>query len=211
MMMYHTTRAALAFSSRHGISGARRTFFASSTDFTTLLQTADVHCLQQDDGVTKQYVLAASGMEEDMVKKVPQLHLARIYLKENTIFGAKAVNTTLGNLPHVCGRMLDAARKDGGNEARSTLHGLSEWVLAEKLNDMQDAEKKIVARIADGKLDSYNEQMWEKLALEYVDQGLGDEANLYLGNSATLIRIEHQADTTEFADTSGGAMAVFKF
>eukprot|EP00545_Synedropsis_sp_CCMP1620_P008088 CAMPEP_0119010862 /NCGR_PEP_ID=MMETSP1176-20130426/5303_1 /TAXON_ID=265551 /ORGANISM="Synedropsis recta cf, Strain CCMP1620" /LENGTH=210 /DNA_ID=CAMNT_0006963603 /DNA_START=37 /DNA_END=669 /DNA_ORIENTATION=+ len=207
MMMLHTTRAA---SPLRLIGGVSRTFFASSTDHTTLLQDADVHCIPLDDGL-KQYVLAASGMEEAMVKKVPQLHLARIYLKEQTVYGAKVVNKTLGDIPSVCGRLLDAAKQDGGRQARSMLHGLSDWVLAEKLSDMQDAEAKVVAKIADGNLDSYNEKMWEQLALEYVNQGLGDEANLYLEKDATLIRIEHQADTSEFANTSGGTMAIFEF
>jgi hypothetical protein len=166
--------------------------------------------MPQDDGV-KQYVLAASGMEEAMVKKVPQLHLARLYLKNDIMYGAKVVNRTLGDIPHVCARLVDAARKDGGKEARSTLHGLSDWVMSEKLEGMQDAEIKIVARIADGNLDTYDEKMWEKLAREYVNEAKGDEAHLYLEKGASLIQIEHQTDSSDFSNTSGGAMAIFEF
>jgi hypothetical protein len=189
---------------------SRRTFFASSTDFTRLLQDSEVHCMPQDDGV-KQYVLAASGMEEAMVRKVPQLHLARLYLKNDIMYGAKVVNRTLGDIPNVCARLVDAARKDGGKEARSNLHGLAEWVISEKLEGLEDAEIKIVARIADGNIDTYDKKIWEKLALEYVNEAKGDEANLYLEKGASLIRIEHHIDTSEFSDTSGGAMAIFEF
>lgn len=188
----------------------RRTFFASSTDHTTLLRDAEIHCLPLDDG-KKQYVLAASGMEADMVKKVPQLHLSRLYLDKSKIYGAKVVNRTLGNVPHCCGRLLDAALKDGGKEAHATLHGLSEWVLKEKLTGLEESEAKILEEIANGNLENYDDKLWEQLAMDYVNLGEAEEANLYTEKNATLIRIEHQADTTEFANTSGGAMAIFRF
>lgn len=180
----------------------RRSFFASSTDHTRLLKESEIHCLPQTRG-NNLYVLAAGGMDKDVVQKVPQLHLARIYLDGNKIYGAKVVNKTLGDIPHVCGRLLDAAMKNGGTEAHSTLHGLSEWVLK------RDENPELITEICNGSMANYDAAAWEPLALDFAQSGLAEEANLYLAKEAAkLIRIEHQADETEFANTSGGAMAI---
>ena len=203
---------------------AIRTFFASSTDHTRLLNEAEIHCLAQDDG-SKQYVMAASGMDIDTVRKVPQLHLARLFLQDKTLFGAKVINRTLGNPSAVCGRLVEAALKDvgAGAKARSTLHGLSDWVLegirtqkgVDTLDNLPEAELKAIEAIAKGDLtDSvYQEgkERWEILAREYVDKNLGAEAALYQSKGGKLVTVEHQADTSEFANTSGGAMALFSF
>lgn len=141
-----------------------------------------------------------------MVQKVPQLHLARIYLNgNNVVYGAKVVNKTLGDIPHVCSRLLDAALENGATEAHSTLHGLSEWVL-ESNNNKNDA---IITEICNGNMEHYDAAAWEPLARDFVQSGLADEVNLYLQKQgAELIRIEHRADTSEFANTSGEAMAI---
>jgi hypothetical protein len=191
----------------------KRPFFASSTDHTRLLAEADVHCISKDG--MKQYVLAANGMDLDTVQKVPQLHLARLALDGKKIHGAKVVNRTLGDPKHVCTRLLDAALKDVGlgAEAWSTLHGLSEWVAkgdADALQGMDKAQLDILQGIASGKGSEYHEKGWETVAMEFVNLGLGSESNLYM-KQGKLDRIEHKADGSEFANTSGGAMAIFKF
>jgi hypothetical protein len=201
---------------------SKRTFFASSTDFTRLLDEAEVHRIPQDDGST-QYVMAASGTDADMVKKVPQLHLARLFVLDKTLFGAKVVNRTLGSPSVVCEKLIDAALKDAGAgaQARSTLHGLSDWVLKgikEKEGidaKLKDAEIKALEAIAAGELDEkvYNvgKEGWEKLAREYIEKGNGGEAMMYVSKGGKLVAVEHLADTSEFSNTSGGAMAVFSF
>ena len=167
-----------------------------------------------------QYVLAASGMELEMVQKVPQLHLARLALDGKKIHGAKVVNRTLGDPRHVCPRLLEAALKDAGlegAEAWSTLHGLSEWVAkGDDVDALQGMDKAQVDRLQAIASNSnkggseYDEKGWEMVAMEFVNKGLGSESNLYM-EQGTLDRIEHKADESGFADTSGGAMAVFKF
>jgi hypothetical protein len=201
---------------------SKRTFFASSTDFTRLLDEAEVHRIPQDDGST-QYVMAASGTDVDMVRKVPQLHLARLFVLDKTLFGAKVVNRTLGSPSVVCEKLVDAALKDAGAgaQARSSLHGLSEWVLKgikEKEGidaKLKDAEIKALEAIAAGELDEkvYNvgKEGWEKLAREYIEKGNGGEAMMYVSKGGKLVAVEHLADTSEFSNTSGGAMAVFSF
>ena len=187
-----------------------RSFFASSTDHTRLLKDAKIHCLPLDGG-KKQYVLAPDSVGLDMVTKVPQLHLARIYLDGSKIYGAKVVNRTLGSIPDVCGRLLEAALSDGGKEAHAALHGMSEWVQKGKLVGRKESETKILEEIANGILDNYDDALWQELAMEYAASGIAGEAKLYAENNGTLISIAHKADVSEFANTSGGAMAIFRF
>jgi hypothetical protein len=187
-----------------------RTFFASSTDHTRLLQDAHIHRIQiTDDKV--QYILAPDGIDADMVKKVPQLHLARIFLDRDIIYGAKVVNRTLGVESHVCHRLLHAARMDGGIYAHSNLHGLTDWVQKHKLLDRSETEAKILKEIIDGNQSSYDKDVWANLAMEYAISGLGGEANLYLSNNGVFDSILHHTDKTDFSDTCAGAMALFSF
>lgn len=201
---------------------ALRTFFASSTDHTRLVSEAQVHCISQDGNI-QQFVLAADGVDLDTVKKVPQLHLARICLQDGKkIFGAKVVNRTLGDCPHVCGRLLDAALAEANSkdvEAWSTLHGLSDWVLENGTieNVVRDLKKSQIQRlqsIAKNEMpsssDAMDKEIWERLAVEFANRGFSDESNLYRERGA-LERIEHQADTSEYANTCSGTMAVFRF
>ena len=180
----------------------RRFFFASSTDHTTLLANAEVHCLHKEGG-KKQFVLAASGTERDIVQKVPQLHLARIELDGNKVYGAKVVNRTLGEIPKVCETLLEAAVSEGGTEALATLHGLSNWITS---------DDEIINRICSGDMGCYDEgkEKWETFARQFVDEGVGEEAALYQSRGGELARIEHRADCSEFANTCGEAMAIFR-
>jgi hypothetical protein len=193
-----------------------RNFFASSTDHTRLLEEAQIHCILQENGI-KQYVLVADGVDEETVRKVPQLHLARLNLDQHKIFGAKVVNRTLGNCQDVCGRLLDVALNDTNGKAHawSTLHDLSPWVLSSNnesiVTSLEQTQREQVLAIAKNESDSsLNKTAWEKIAMEYIAQGLSDESNLYL-TKATFGHIEHNADTSDFANTCGGSMAVFHF
>jgi len=218
-----------------------RSFFASSTDHSKLLGTAQVHRLDDDGKQLHQYVIAADGMDVDMVRKVPQLHLARLWRESNVLYGAKVVNSTLGSIHQVCGRLVEAALQDvkdgGGKEAfaRSTLHGLSEWILkglGGNTNNSNDdaALETILASIGDsdvlaveelaksGNLSKISEEIysqaqphWDKLAVEFIKQGLGEEAPLYEASGGVLKQIDHRADNTDYSSSSGGAMALYEF
>lgn len=204
-----------------------RTFFASSTDHKRLLQEAEVHRLEQDDGSVRMYVMAAGGTDLETVKKVPQLHLARIYFRHdtNTMFGAKVVNRTLGDPLQVCPMLVDAILADVGTgcQALSTLHGLSDWVLRgiegkeeiEALSKLPESQLDSLTKIAKGRdLEvSYDngKDSWEQLAAEYVLKGLGAESSLYTSKGATLVGIEHDTDRSDFSSTCAGAMARLSF
>mmetsp|Transcript_21193 Transcript_21193/g.42779 ORF Transcript_21193/g.42779 Transcript_21193/m.42779 type:complete len:222 (-) Transcript_21193:138-803(-) len=208
------------------LNPTKRNFFASSTDHSRLLDSAEVHRVDYD-GRGCQYVLVAHGTDKELVVKVPQLHLARIWLDSDgkTVFGAKVVNRTLGKPVDVCGRVLDAALSDAGEGAlaRSCLHGLSDWVdrgisTCENipiLSELGDAELSAVDAIAKGKCheDAYNmgRDGWERLARDFLSRGLGEEAMLYDSKGGRLERIEHLADDGEFKGTSGGTVAIFSF
>ena len=161
----------LVFAPR-SLRSCRPKFFVSSNDHTRLLKEAKIHCIARDNGV-KQYVLVADGMA-----KVPQLHLARIYLDGSTnipnIYGAKVVNRTLGDCSQVCARLLDAA--------------------------LSPCQMQVLTHKPGPPFRSYQNG-------SFVNKGLGDEAKLY-GEKGSLDRIEHKRDTSEFANTCGGSMAV---
>jgi hypothetical protein len=184
------------------------------------LKEAEIHCLSGANN-SKQYVMAASGLDLETVQKVPQLHLARLWLTDgNRIHSAKVVNRTLGDCSHVCERLLDAALSDAVAagpvvEGWSTLHGLSEWVLKQNTNNDLFAiaiAKKNESSISSSSENDDNERdnIWETVAMDFVNQGLSDESNLYR-EKGLLNRIEHNADTSEFANTCAGSMAVFRF
>mmetsp|Transcript_27769 Transcript_27769/g.41313 ORF Transcript_27769/g.41313 Transcript_27769/m.41313 type:complete len:223 (-) Transcript_27769:32-700(-) len=203
----------------------RRSFFASSTDHTNLLQGAKVHRLDQE-GEKNMYVMAADGMDLETVKTVPQLHMARLWRDGNTLYGVKVVNRVLGSPSDVCRPLVEAALKDAGNEPRalSTVHGLSEWVaegIANKktiatLSSLSigeiEAIKRLTERISVDD-DTYNtaKKGIEMLAKEFLAEGLGEEASLYQSKGGGFVSIDHHADKTDYSDTSFGTMAVFKF
>lgn len=208
-----------------------RSFFASSTDHTRLLADAQVHRLEIDAD-TLQYVLVASGTDIDLVQKVPQLHLARLFLSRGsgdadgdnnmgaTMYGAKVINRTLGEPAHVCDKLVEAARNDGASQAKSTLHGLSDFVVqtvTDTTTTMTTTESQRILAIANGsKLEeSYGDdnvkEQWEQLAKDYVSSGKCAEANLYQDKGAILSKILHFEDKSVFADTCGRSMALFHF
>lgn len=245
-----------------------RSFFASSTDHTRLLQESRVFRLPQSDNGDNNnsnketdhvmYVLAASGSELALVQKVPHLHLARLHrstTKENAddngggggdnviqLWGAKVVNRTLGLPVHVCGKLVDAALEDAlvgsnGNDnnsktytnsvvtAKTTLHGMCDWV--SKLSDEQlrdivagsdnDCNIAALREIAhcknNNQVYAQHQKQWEALAQHYVlnCQDLAHEAALYQSKGAQFKAIFHHADTSEFADTCAGTMALMEF
>jgi len=202
---------------------SKRTFFASSTDHTSLLQESQVHRLGNH-----LYVMAAAGMDAATVQKVPQLHLARLLVDNEVIHGAKVVNRSLGSPAQVCGKLVDAALKDigaGNAQAKSTLHGLSEWVMTgikekegvDAYKDLSATDLQVLEAIASGALlqdpvaYAAGKEGWERLAREFIEKGQGEEAALYVSKGGKLTAVEHLVDASDFANTSGGAMAVFSF
>lgn len=207
----------------------KRSFFASSTDHTTLLQNATAHRIGDDPYGARHYILVPHGTPLDLAKKVDKLQLARIFADRNVIFGAKVVQRTLGSPTHVCGSLLDMALTDASSrgerpQALSALDGLCEWVVKgvegrekiETLVKLQESDKEsyesLKAMLATGcpRLDS--RLGWEDLAKEFIRLGLGDEAALYESKGAELVAIEILADESEdYLRRAGGAKARFSF
>jgi hypothetical protein len=201
---------------------SKRTFFASSTDHTRLLSDSQVFRLPQEDGILL-YALAAGGSDADIVRKVPQLHLARLFVdsQQQHMWGAKVVNRTLGSLPKVCDKLVDAALQDLKRPvlAKSTLHGLSDWVLTvmdkKESSAMQSFDPEtleaVTAVARNQATAQYPKDAWEILAKDFLRHSSEGESALYQAKGATLVEIQHQVDTTEFSDTCAGAMALFEF
>ncbi|KAL3927325.1 MAG: hypothetical protein SGBAC_013130 [Bacillariaceae sp.] len=182
--------------------------------------------MAEGDGTTV-YVMVASGMDATMVRKVPQLHLARMHVKDQTLCNAKVVNRALGTAADVCGPLVDAALTDVGKieaSASSTLHGICQWVRMglngsesiESLKEMQQQERHAIEAIASGKSvpdDVYTKGKygWEKLIDEYVAKGLGEEAALYQAKGGKFVGVDHNADTTAYAEEGAGSIARFTF
>jgi len=207
--------------------------FASSSDDTNLLQDASIHCFTAVSGHL-QYVLVPRGMDS-AVQKDPQLHLARLYRDGNTLYGAKVVNPALGSPKQVCGKLVDAALEDIGShaaaQARSTLHGLSDYVrdllnggkyddggktaaLLAEMSAIPDAQKLASGDIINSNELSGDEKIvWELLARMFTGNcpDLATEAALYESTRALMASLLFGADTSEFANTCGGAMALYRF
>jgi hypothetical protein len=183
-----------------------------------------------------------------------------------TLFGAKVINRTLGSLDVVCGKLVESALSDlqpkspvpplaaSVVRAKSTLHGLSDWVLegfraiqdmpnqdGSTLNQAPDlilssrrnriiyelstSDRTNVFNLANGGATTRDKgvngdgkspaaasnEAWEQLAREYVEQKLSSEAVLYQTYGAVLESIALDADTSDFANTSGGSMAILRF
>lgn len=124
----------------------RRTFFASSTDHTTLLANATIHCIPYDvhQGISsnstedeyyglRQYVLIPNDTPLEVALKVDKLHLARLSADKNIVFSPKVVQRTLGSTSDICQPLLERAlsviEKSKGDTcfAMASLDGLCKW------------------------------------------------------------------------------------
>jgi hypothetical protein len=180
----------------------------------------DVHPGGVDRPRLVQYVLVDRGMDLSTVRRVPQLHLARLWVEDGwKIHGAKVVNRTLGDCEKVCGRLLDAALSDVTDmaqaEAWATMHGVSDLVLRHMKTSSGEGTRtttRLLQAIAMNEANSMEgRDAWEEQCVNFIDNGLSGEANLYTNAGGTFSRIEHNADRTEYADTCSGSMAVFRF
>ena len=80
-------------------------FFASSTDHTRLLAEAEVHCWvvpsdNNNSSSRTQYVLVVNGIDLEMVKRGPQLHLTCLFVTsdQRATYGVKVVNRAVEDL-----------------------------------------------------------------------------------------------------------------
>ena len=68
----------------------------------TLLKfAAEVHRVQVNDIPTYSYILIPDGTDLDLALKVDKIHLARLSVQANCIFGSKVVQRSLGSHSHV--------------------------------------------------------------------------------------------------------------
>lgn len=223
-----------------GRSCTARSFFASSTDHTLLLKNATVHRVNitgdENPYGKRQYILIPLGTDIKLALRVDKLHLARLSVDDNVIFGAKVVQRTLGPSSIVCSKLLQRALEDIKSQGKvpvalASLEGLSRWVMKglegeEKIGALKnmdvksfDAIKAIATQIprlghsvvGQG---TYNEGSdgWKNLAEEYINVGLSQEGNLYSSHGFRFEGIDLLVDTSrEGIVDAGGAMARYTF
>ena len=95
--------------------GARRPFFASSTDHSDLLGTAEAHVATPDpasDPGARKYFLVPHGTDLDLALRVDKLQLAWVHSSGGVVHSARVLQRTLGDPADVCGRLVDMALAD---------------------------------------------------------------------------------------------------
>lgn len=134
----------------------------------------------------------------------------------------------IGKVHKVSSRLVTAALNDigPGAIARSTLHGLSSWVLkgienhehpcAPYLVDLEAPEFLIVEAFATGFVEeAFSEhrfEIWAQLARRFVELDLGGEPTLYRSNGGRLVEVQNLADmSTKGRQLAGAAFAIFDF
>lgn len=123
-----------------------RSFFASSTDHTTLLENAVIHRILSNEGDdvygSREYALIPQDIPVELAIKDSKLKLASIRANRNIIFGAKVITKSIGDMQEVCGGLVDVALEDASSQGEqpqglATLHGLSDWVVR-GINEQED-------------------------------------------------------------------------
>lgn len=221
----------------HGVG--IRSFFASSTDHTTLVENAVIHRIGDDSYGTREYALVPQDIPLELAKKDYKLKLACIYANRNVLFGTKVIAKSVGTMEEVCSGLVDAALEDASSQGEqpqglATLHGLSDWVVRgieekeeiEVLTRLQERDPQTyeaVVAIATGVpreshtvvgMGTFRDGQygWGELAKEYCRRKLGDEVRLFESKGGELVAIEHLADHSEdYIKSAGGAMARFFF
>ena len=96
----------------------------------------------------------------------------------------------------------------------ATLHGLSDYITSK---DQQETSysSSIIQSIAKNEATietQYQEEEWTNVCIDFIEQGLSKESNLYSSTRGFIFsHIEHHADTSDYSNTCGGSMAVYTF
>jgi hypothetical protein len=182
--------------------------------------------------LSREYLLLPPNKTVEDSNSDESLKVAALLAHRNIVFGARSFHDY--SLKDVCRPLLEIAVQDSGEkgeqpQAIASLVGLSDWVktcletnesdeLAElKSNDLLAFEA--VQAIATGipreghsvvGIGTYRdaEEGWKKVATEFIERELSEEANLYKQSGGRLVGIEHMADKSpEYLASAGGAMA----
>jgi hypothetical protein len=199
-------------------------------DYRLLLMDSIVHKWEREDGDI-QYCLAAKSFDIDALKRRKDLQLASLLVSptKGEMHSASVLDQRkIGRIHKVCNRLTAAALNDigSGATARSTLYGLSSWVLkglenhehpgAPYLVDLDAPEFLIAEAFATGFVEEafseYRFELWAQLARRFIELDLGGEPTLYRSNGGRLIEVRNLADmSTKGRQLAGAAFAIFDF
>eukprot|EP00934_Nitzschia_sp_Nitz4_P005454 Nitzschia sp. Nitz4//scaffold11_size288233//107991//108722//NITZ4_000763-RA/size288233-processed-gene-0.157-mRNA-1//1//CDS//3329534041//5444//frame0 len=184
-------------------------------------------------GGSREYLLLPPNTAVKDAKRDESLIAATLFSHRNIVFGARSCKEEYSILD-LCPPLLTMAIRDAGidgeqPQALASLAGLNQWV-KDSLQSRVSSELEIlrssdptgfdaVQSIATGiprpgqeriGLGTFQdaEKGWKKIAAEFVELGLSQEASLYQKEGARLVAIEHLADKNpKYLASAGGAMA----
>lgn len=199
-------------------------------DYRILLLDSIVHQWELENGDI-QYSLASKHLDVDTLKRRRDMQLAslRVTPSKRELHSASVLDhKKVGRIHRVCSRLVEKALNDVGSgaTARSTIYGLSPWVLkglesyehpaGAILVHLEAPEFLIAEAFATGFVEEafspLRFELWARLARRYIELDLGGEPTLYRSNGGRLIEVQNLADMSpQGRHKSGGAFAIFDF
>jgi hypothetical protein len=199
-------------------------------DYRLLLMDSIVQKWTTDNGDI-QYCLAAKNFDVETLQRRKDLRLASLFVTpdKREMHSASVLDPRkIGRIHKVCNRLVAQALNDlgPGATARSTLYGLSSWVLkglenhehpaAPYLAELEAPEFLIAEAFATGFVEeAFSEhrfELWAQLARRFIELDLGNEPTLYRSNGGRLIEVRNLADmSTKGRQLAGAAFAIFDF
>lgn len=206
-------------------------FSSTELDLPYVQQKYQVHRRGDDGYGSREYMLLPPNATPEDAVNDGSINVAALLAHRNIVFGARSFQGFA--LQEVCPPLVDMAVRDAGEngeqpQAIASLSGLCSWVEAcleskeslelESLRSMDPNAFEAVKAIATGVprkghsvvgAGTYRdgEDGWKKLATEYVERDLAEEASLYRSLGARVVGIEHLADRNpEYLSSAGGAM-----
>lgn len=215
------------------VTVVQRCFSSQPVDLDYIRKYYKVHRRGDSGYGSREYLLLPPNTTPEDAKLDVSLPAAALLAHRNMIFGARSLHGF--TMKDVCPPLVDKAIQDAGEngeqpQAIASLIGLCDWVKkcietssgSEQLDILRSNDPgsfEAVQAIATGiprsghsvvGVGTYRdaEEGWKKLAKEFVELELSEEAELYLLRGARLVGIEHLADRNpDYLASAGGAMA----
>ena len=218
---------------RSGLAISKRCFNSKPLDLRYIQKNYQVQRRGDPDYGSREYLLLPPGATIQDDKQDDSPAVAKLLAHRNIIFGARPLHGF--SMKEVCLPLVDQAVDDAGAngeqpQAIASLTGLCDWVKnclesssgseqLEILRSSHPSALEAVQAIATGipraghsvvGVGTFRdaEEGWKKLAKEFVELELSEEASLYQERGARLVGIEHLADRNpDYLASAGGAMA----
>ena len=208
-------------------------------DLAHIQQHYQIHRRGQDGHGSREYLLLPPDVKDvEEVQLDPTLPAAALFAHRNILFGARSFLTGV-KVAEVCPPLVQLAVEEAEEygeqpQGMASLKGLCGWVTHALNEDPPSTSSTTLQTLDPSALEAVRaiatqvprpghsvvgqgtyrdgKEAWQELAKEFVERGLGDEANLYKRHGGRLVAIDHLADTSpDYLKSAGGAMARFFF